>query len=259
MLSRQELESEMALRRLSVIQTEKDYIQNMLLFAIYSIAGKELVFKGGTCLYKIYRLNRFSEDLDFSLVKRLDFKKLLNKVLYTMAAAGMYGKIKSFKKHQNQANIDLEFRGPLYNGNQKSTCFIGLDISMRERPLLEAEKQTIYSNYRDIPDFGVFAMNLKEILLEKIAAVYNRKKARDVYDIWFLLKQKNVMIDFSLLYKKLKKQKIKFDKNNFIKKIEEKEPFWKADVAPLIAGELPPFTEIKTGIKELLDKYPLKS
>ena len=32
----------------------------------------ELVFKGGTCLYKFYKFNRFSEDIDFSALSPID-------------------------------------------------------------------------------------------------------------------------------------------------------------------------------------------
>ena len=44
---------------------EKDYFQELILLGI-SREAPELVFKGGTALYKMHGLNRFSEDLDFS-------------------------------------------------------------------------------------------------------------------------------------------------------------------------------------------------
>ncbi len=44
----------------------KESLQNHILHAIYSHPKyKELIFYGGTCLRKIYGLNRMSEDLDF--------------------------------------------------------------------------------------------------------------------------------------------------------------------------------------------------
>ena len=52
MLGRDELEKLMPLKGLSIAQTEKDYIQNLLLYVIYSVLGRELVFKGGTCCFK---------------------------------------------------------------------------------------------------------------------------------------------------------------------------------------------------------------
>jgi predicted nucleotidyltransferase component of viral defense system len=63
MLNYEELENIAKLKRLSLKNGEKDYLQDLLLFIIYSNVGEELIFKGGTCLYKIYKLNRFSEDL----------------------------------------------------------------------------------------------------------------------------------------------------------------------------------------------------
>ncbi len=60
MLSLKELEDSARLKRLSLINAEKDYLQEVILSSIYSFVGRELVFKGGTCLYKLYKLNRFS-------------------------------------------------------------------------------------------------------------------------------------------------------------------------------------------------------
>lgn len=251
MLDRNELEGISVFKRLSLGNTEKDYLQNVILYNLYSIVGRELMFKGGTCLYKVHGLNRFSEDLDFSMSRYFDFEKVLNKVIYLAAQIGLYTRIKTFDKYQNQLNINLEFKGPLYSGNPRSMCFIGLDISTREKPFLEAEMHAIPPFYRDVPQFDVFSMNLNEMLLEKMAAIYNRKKARDVYDFWFLLK-KNIPINFPLLQQKLKKHKIVFDKKIFARKLEEKESAWTTDLKPLISGELPSFAQVKKEIEERL-------
>src|SRR3989344_3824087 len=81
MLNYDELENIARLKRLSLKNIEKDYLQDLILFSIYSFIGKELVFKGGTCLYKLYKLGRFSEDLDFTLTKDIDIN-LANKKLF---------------------------------------------------------------------------------------------------------------------------------------------------------------------------------
>jgi hypothetical protein len=44
---------------------EKDYFQDLLLLAV-SRESPGLVFKGGTALFKLHGLDRFSEDLDFT-------------------------------------------------------------------------------------------------------------------------------------------------------------------------------------------------
>jgi len=58
-------------------QQEKNYIQLLILKSVYSICSRELVFKGGTALTFFYNLNRFSEDLDFTLTKSFNFKNLV--------------------------------------------------------------------------------------------------------------------------------------------------------------------------------------
>ena len=51
-------------------QKEKNYIKELFLDGIYT-ATSELVFKGGKALSKFYGSNRFSDDLDFSLLHRV--------------------------------------------------------------------------------------------------------------------------------------------------------------------------------------------
>lgn len=51
-------------------QLEKDYLHVFFLYEIYTIFSKELVFKGGTALRIFYGLDRFSEDLNFTYIRR---------------------------------------------------------------------------------------------------------------------------------------------------------------------------------------------
>src|SRR3989338_150593 len=136
MLDKNELNQFRQLKNLDLIQLEKDYLQNLLLHNIYSVIGRTLVFKGGTCLYKLHNLDRFSEDLDFSADKAINFEKQLKKTLYLTEQFNVHGRVKLMKKFHNQFNVDLEFKGPLYNGKPESLCFVGLDISLRARPSL---------------------------------------------------------------------------------------------------------------------------
>ena len=45
---------------------EKAYYQDLLLYDL-TRTNLEIIFKGGTALYKFYGLPRFSEDLDFAI------------------------------------------------------------------------------------------------------------------------------------------------------------------------------------------------
>ncbi|MDI6738120.1 MAG: nucleotidyl transferase AbiEii/AbiGii toxin family protein [Nanoarchaeota archaeon] len=235
------------------MHAEKDYLQNAILYALYSSAGKEMVFNGGTCLYKLYGLNRFSEDLDFSVSNPVDFKKLLEKIMHLIGQNGIHGRIKIFEENKNRVNATLEIKGPLYSGSLKSLCIIGMDVNVREPALLPPERLILHHPYRDISGFDIFAMGISEILLEKIEAVFNRNKARDVYDLWFLLKYKEVKADYNLLNKKLKRINAVFSKGKLVEKLQEKSSTWKSDVAPLLAGALPQFALVKEEILRLME------
>ncbi len=55
---------------------ERDYVQNCFLKSLYS-RSDSLVFKGGTSIRKAFIQNyRFSDDLDFTLLKKMDQEKI---------------------------------------------------------------------------------------------------------------------------------------------------------------------------------------
>ena len=251
MLSYEELEKIGKLKRLSLVNTEKDYLQDLILFSIYSNIGKELIFKGGTCLYKIYKLNRFSEDLDFTLTKEVNAKKLSNKIISDLMLLNIRARIKEIKRYKNEINIRLLMNGPLYKGSKEAQCFIPLNISLKERLLLDPKKESIIPLYKELPNFEIFIMQEKEILAEKIRAIFTRTKPRDIYDSWFLLKKKNISFDLRLINKKLDLYSLNFDLREFKNKIEKMKGLWKIDLKYLILGELLEFDEVK---KEIISK-----
>lgn len=233
-----------------MISTEKDYLQDLVLFSLYSKIGGELIFKGGTCLYKFYKLNRFSEDLDFTLVKKININKTLNKIVSDLDLLNIKGKIKEIKKYRTEINIRILFNGPLYKGSKETQCFIPLNISQKERVVLEPEREMMLSLYREIPNFELFVMKEQEIFAEKIRAILTREKPRDVYDLWFLLSKKNVKPDLELVDKKLRLYNTEFNLNRFKKAIDRKKGIWNIDLKNLIIGELPSFDKIRTEIFE---------
>ena len=237
MLIYDELKNIAEFKRLTLQNAEKDYLQNILLLSIYSTAGKELVFKGGTCLYKIYKLDRFSEDLDFTLTSKLNTEKLSNKILADLKLVNIKGRLKEIKEYKNEINIKFLLNGPLYKGGNETQCFIPLNISMRERICIEPARKMIFSMYKDIPNFEVFVMDEKEILAEKVRAILTRMKPRDIYDLWFLL-EKNVDFDIQLVNKKLELYNLKFSLRDFENRIEKMKGLWQIDLKNLIAREI---------------------
>ena len=255
MLSYEDVKNIGDFKKLEIKNAERDYLQEVVLFVLYDkIVNKELVFKGGTCLYKVYKLNRFSEDLDFTLNGKLDLEKLVTKLYYNLSSLGVNSRIKEIKKYKNEINIRLLLHGPLYKGRTEEECFIPINISRRERVSLEPKYEMIISMYRDLSNFTVFIMDEKEILAEKIRAIYSRDVPRDVYDLWFLLIHRHVAINENFLNKKLKLIRIKFNFNEFMTKVETKRKLWERDLKNLIMGQLPDFGAVKNDISKAISK-----
>ena len=253
MLNRDEIERIAKEKGEPIKIIEKDYLLEMVLFLMQE-HGKDLIFKGGTALYKLYSLNRFSEDLDFTLYGKLDTEKMAQDIMKKIERVGITGRIKEISSYRNQQNIRLELRGPLFDGNPQNATLITINISMREKPLYKAIEERIYPNYRDVPTFSVFVMPLGEILAEKIRALFTRDKPRDIYDIWFLLK-KGAHTTLHDVNKKLKLYGEKFSREKFIEKIDEKRKAWDIDLRGLIKGKLPDFNAIKKEIVESIGLF----
>jgi predicted nucleotidyltransferase component of viral defense system len=129
----------------------------------------QLAFKGGTCLYIFYNLNRFSTDLDFNLTSTdFDFEEL-TKILEK------YIKIEdSFSKRNTWF-----WSGTYEKGLQK----IKVEISKRDFP-----DKYINQNY-----FGVLipTMQPEYMFAHKLCAITDRKKLqnRDLFDSWFMFEK----------------------------------------------------------------------
>jgi len=253
MLTYNELNRISSFKNLSLINAEKDYLQDLILFSIYSKIGKDLVFKGGTALYKLYSLNRFSGDLDFTLINGIDIKKIAMRIINDLKLLNIKGSLKEIKEYGNQKNVRLIFKGPLYKGDKESQCFIPLNISLRGGVILEPRRELIHSMYKEIRDFYVFSIDEKELLAEKLVAILNRDKPRDVYDFWFLLKR-GVNLDMKIIDKKLKFYDINFVYDKFINSIRNKKTLWEIDLKNLIIGELPKFENVIKEIEDCLNK-----
>lgn len=234
----EELEKYAALRGFNLGQAEKDYYQNIMLFILYGKFSKELIFKGGTALSKCYGLNRFSEDLDFTVSEKNDFVSIIEKRLEDFK---IKFKTKNFINSEISQKYKIRIQGPLYKGSERSECSITLDFSFRESVILEPNVVTIAHHMDIIPAFDVYVMKEEEIFAEKIRAIMARESARDLYDLSFLLK-KGVNAKTSIVGKKLEWSKIIFNESDFLKRLRAIKPIWQSELSSLVRN-VPGFEE----------------
>lgn len=255
MLAREDLTKLAELKKLSPKNAEKDYLLDVILYLIYSYAGKELVFKGGTALYKVYGLDRFSEDLDFTLISaKFKIEEILAKILRGLEALGIGAVVSERERFRNQINIRLALRGPFYDGRKESLTMSRINISLRERVVIPPLRERVMTAYKELSAFEVYVMDLREIMAEKVRASMTRDKARDAYDLWFISK-KGIAFDEALINKKLKAYRLKFKKAAFIKKVDEKKAAWLIDLRGVVTGTIPEFAVVR---KDLIGWLPTK-
>ncbi|EQD50668.1 protein containing DUF1814, partial [mine drainage metagenome] len=160
--------------------------------------SQNLEFKGGTALYLFHGLDRFSEDLDFDYIGKTDeinneIDSLIEPVIRDFGLSYKIGKSKGNVLIRDEGNtitgIRSEFfiEGPLF-GKTGKRHRLKLDISTRNDVLMKPEYSTLVSKYNDIGTMLLYKMPLQEMLAEKLCAVTEREKARDLYDAYFILK-----------------------------------------------------------------------
>ncbi len=215
---------------------EKSWMQDHLLYYL-SKKKDNLVFKGGTALYKFYSLPRFSEDLDFS-TKNLVDQDLIEEFCKTHRCTFNYKKVHDSNLYK------LKLQGVLTKANT-----LRVDINVTTS-IYTSEIKTYISPYPDIPPFLVKTMSLKEILAEKIHSVLNRTKARDLYDIFFILR----IIDITkenkeLIIKKLHDREIMIQEKDLLEQLTKRTKalsnLWTEELKHFILQELPDFKIVR--------------
>lgn len=164
------------------LNIQREYIQHVFLSYFYQQPNTDTIyFKGGTALRIIHHSPRFSEDLDFNASKS-DINSLETIIIQTLSSIEREGIKTELKEAKKTSGGYLAIINFLLGGRQLS---LQLELSQR-RAINKGEVVTVANNF--IPPYNLTALSQKELIGEKIAAVLTRKKARDFYDLYFILR-----------------------------------------------------------------------
>lgn len=246
----EELQKIKKITKLNIYQQEKDYYQYKILS--YLSEEQDLIFKGGTALQKAYGLPRFSEDLDFNSLKT-NVKEKMKKLVNWLNTMGENTILKNENTSETSYSARLVIEGILFRKNPKGLCGIEIDISFRETTILKPNTIELAPQYSDIRPFLFQVMNLQEITAEKIRAIMTRNKARDLYDLHFLLCKKNVELDWNLVQTKLNLYNLKTNPQELEEKMSAYAKTWKNELKPLLQTT-PDFEQTLNEIKTKLEK-----
>ena len=230
-------------------QQEKHYIQYL---ALNSIAEEPLVFKGGTYLWFTQGLNRFSEDLDFTASEPL-LHDVAGRVSRSLALFGVENKIKPISNNETTLSFRISAKGPL-NTAKIDECVVYVEISKREQVLSKTLPVKLDYPPYSLPIKTIAGMALNEVGAEKIRAILTREKARDVYDLQYLITKRKIRFEEDLVNSKLEYYKMKFSPALFLKGVSDHQSYYNRELRGLVFGELPRFDEIKDMISDWINK-----
>jgi len=187
--------------------TAREYCQHLFLSYFYKKPKSEkILFKGGTALRIIFKSPRFSEDLDFSAINEgtitipeinqlidetltgiknegIECEKILNAGTQGETTGGYFAIIKlKMLDFNSEIRLQISFRSP--NETISNTVLIQNDF---------------------IAPYVITFLTESLLVSEKIQALLARKKPRDFFDLYFILRH-NELVKFIPSIPNLKNQ-----------------------------------------------------
>lgn len=176
-------------------QVEQDLIISRALVSLYENPKikESLVFRGGTALHKLYikPAARYSEDIDLVQIKPAPIGELLNEIRSSLNWLGE----PACKLTERSAKLFYR-----YSASDNSQKKLKIEINTTE-----------HFHVFDFVDYDFSVTNswfagqsvlrtyqLDELMGTKIRALYQRRKGRDLFDLWIVLKDNLIDPDISL-------------------------------------------------------------
>jgi predicted nucleotidyltransferase component of viral defense system len=207
-------------------QVEQDLVIERALVEIYSdpFLKERLAFRGGTALHKLHLAPqaRYSEDIDLVQTTAEPFGPVIDKLRDRLSFLG-----KPVRK-QKQHNNTLVFR---FDSEQDIPMKLKVEINCREHftvlGLKEIDVDVNSSWYKGRATVSTY--DIHELLGTKLRALYQRKKGRDLFDMWYAMTQTGAIAEkiISIWKKYMDEEGHSVSQaefiNNMDKKIYEKE------------------------------------
>ncbi len=145
----------------------------------------------------------------------------------------------------------------MFSGNIRSCATLGIDINFKSAAIIKPILKSYNPIYQDMQKINILCMTEEEIFAEKVRAIMTRQKARDLFDLNFLI-NKGIFAKKDLIEQKLAYYGLSFDVDKLIIKIKSYEKYWGTELGGLIS-DLPIFISVQDNVIHLLrNKYGLR-
>ena len=169
-------------------QVEQDLVLSRALVAMFShrVVADRVVFRGGTALHKLYfgEAGRYSEDIDLVQRDAGPIGELINAIRETLDSW-----LGSPRWKQGQGRFTLYYRFET-SFAPVSTKRLKIEINTREHfaVLGATTRPFTVENPWFSGTAEITVYHLDELLGTKLRALYQRKKGRDLDDVWLALR-----------------------------------------------------------------------
>ena len=165
-------------------QVEQDLIISRILVALFShdFLKENLAFRGGTALHKLYLkpAPRYSEDIDLVQIKAGPIKPILDRIDKVIT---FFEEKRVVKQKANNNTVLYRFTSEY----EETRLRVKLEINCREHfNVLDwvhfpfTVKNDWYTGEAELTTY-----NINELLGTKLRALYQRKKGRDLFDLYY--------------------------------------------------------------------------
>lgn len=160
-----------------------------------------VAFYGGTSLRLLYNLDRFSEDLDFTLIHKIDDFKLEDYLMYAVNELNSYGLNSSMSVKEKNINtsvitgyikfnlqdaINLCFEKNEYKVNKEENISIKVEVETKFYEGYNLEFKTIlFPSYFKVKTFDISTLFSCKLLAVLKRNWKTRVKGRDFFDFLF--------------------------------------------------------------------------
>lgn len=182
----------------------REYFQQLFLLWLYQEKGSDrLLFKGGTALRIIWQSPRFSEDMDFTganvtikgieglmegALAKIEMEGIKTDIVESKSTSGGYLAIFQFETSEYKSRIQVE-------------------VSLRNGKKGPGAAALVHSDL--VVPYTLIHLKEEILVAEKIYACLTRGKARDFYDLYFILRSRMAFKKVFIRDKQLKTKILK--------------------------------------------------
>lgn len=169
------------------VQIEQDLILSRLIVEIaqHELLKDELAFRGGTCLHKLHlpAPTRYSEDLDYVRRTHSGIKSYLTAIREIALGIGLV----EHGTDRSGQMVHIVFDGEPTNAPGRIRIKIETNIAETESFLPRVTRPYSVESRWWSGEADVSTFEPDELMATKLRALYQRRKGRDLFDLWLVL------------------------------------------------------------------------